>query len=116
MLDEVVFPFRFNEDMETLVMLHVNGPEKDGRRLDLFFQKISAVGNAPVKPGSTSFRRYSYLIIKSVSVSPAGAIREGEDFVVSCTVLGSPDKKFKWFKDGLIVNTNTTRSETGNPA
>lgn len=90
-------------------MLHVNGLEKDARRLETFFQRMR-IGSKHVKAGSVDVRKYSYLIINNIRVVDGPPIREWEDFYVFCSVLGNRDRvKVRWFKDGVLINPNATR-------
>lgn len=34
------------------------------------------------------------------------SIPEGEPFIISCIAQGPPDMQFKWFKDGVSINTS----------
>lgn len=43
-----------------------------------------------------------------MSINQQGIIREKDEFILSCVARGSPSIQFRWFKDGMFVNTSTS--------
>lgn len=49
-----------------------------------------------------------FLGLQSVGINQRAPIREGTEYIISCVAHGSPQIAFRWFKDGVFINT--TRS------
>lgn len=63
---------------------------------------------APFSPLSLLLMTPAAEHFQSVGINQKAPIREGTEFIISCVAHGSPQIAFRWFKDGVFINT--TRS------
>ncbi|XP_025208811.1 uncharacterized protein LOC112604131 [Melanaphis sacchari] len=64
-------------------------------------------GTVPLVKTALSFQQEPSLWLNKMDVNKnRDSIPEGEPFIISCIAQGPSDMQFKWFKDGIPINTS----------
>ncbi|XP_039292470.1 uncharacterized protein LOC111052935 isoform X2 [Nilaparvata lugens] len=97
-----------NITLEGEITFHFFANKRDGRKVkDALNELVEKrhLGNITFAPSKITLRQNPTLLIKEIRINQRkAAVRCGDDFILSCTALGSPHMSFRWYKDGMVVN------------
>uniref|UniRef100_A0A1B0AT94 Ig-like domain-containing protein n=1 Tax=Glossina palpalis gambiensis TaxID=67801 RepID=A0A1B0AT94_9MUSC len=91
------------------ITFHMFGNKDDSQRIREAITRMverGRIGNITLVSNYHLFDENPPLNLTDLIVSPKQPIREGNEFVLSCTAQGSPRMSFQWYKDGVIVNVS----------
>ncbi|KAK4875869.1 hypothetical protein RN001_012291 [Aquatica leii] len=100
-------------DWGTEADVSFNGLKRDKKKLESLINKwmsVGRIGNLTLIDKGIALRNDSFQFLKNLTINHVGTIRENGHFVLSCVAHGTPYLIFRWYKDGLLVNTTLSSS------
>ncbi|KAF5298135.1 hypothetical protein FQA39_LY02559 [Lamprigera yunnana] len=100
-------------DWGTEATVYFNGLKRDKKKLENLITRwtsVGRIGNLTLIDKSIALRNESFHFLKNLTINQVGAIRKNGHFVLSCIAYGTPHITFRWYKDGLLINTTLSTS------
>ncbi|CAO1396878.1 unnamed protein product [Diamesa serratosioi] len=88
---------------------HFFGAKSDSLRVREAINKMvekGRIGNFSLISTHYALHQEPGLILQTLESTPKSPLREKSDLVIACTAQGSSRLSFKWFKNGMILNTS----------
>lgn len=91
------------------VYFHLFGSHVNKNQLQSCFRKSvdGGFGNFSFLDAKITLDVQPSLFLKNVRINKLQPIYEGQEFILSCLAIGSPNMTFRWYKDNIFINVTT---------